>query len=610
MAKLSSYYTLCPLIDQQNLLGVEKDSDSGCAIVTLGRNIVIRYKLQDLKQVNSWTSKERLTTQVIYDQTESRYAAVFNENHVRVWSDEETDLEKVKRYKFSTPFHTILSLEGHPPVLVTQNGATASLEWALQNKKSWTSPGVLRENEKIVQCQLVSVNNGTYLCALTKAKAEHVYNYVTVGLKRSTYQEDPDQITRIELKRTSEDLMGHVVMQDNNNAYLLTLWSHGRLCRYTLTGSSSTPPPGALVTVVTTVSTKHPVVMTALNETTVAVYGADELEEGAVLMIYNVQFKLAQAVQKLKLYTKDAKLWKVEDKLLLAANRHLAIAPYRLAPQKIESLLGSSLRFKNNIKERNEDSEVMVVQESVVAKWDDHLGNAAAFSFKRLPKSLPKEALTLVNEGLSDAAIQQIIIPQLIERKDIQAIIWCLDNFNDIPEKLLVDLLAFCLKEPEQTFTPVKNGLSETQIKKSISLRRRTFLDKILNTSYSDICLLSYLKTGLSFNEVLTLLHYLIKKLDNETDEIKGSSPLCEKQLIIWATLLLDSHYQHYLLSQDPEILALFNKLDSILEARFQLIEELQNIRPMLERIAHGKPLKPTPKDFNKFYSIEEVKLY
>lgn len=45
MAKLFSYYTLCPLIDQQNLLGVERDSESGCAIVTLGRNIVIRYKV-------------------------------------------------------------------------------------------------------------------------------------------------------------------------------------------------------------------------------------------------------------------------------------------------------------------------------------------------------------------------------------------------------------------------------------------------------------------------------------------------------------------------------------------------------------------------------------
>lgn len=46
MAKLCSYYTISPLIDQQNLLGVEKDSNSGCAVITLGRNIIIRYKVK------------------------------------------------------------------------------------------------------------------------------------------------------------------------------------------------------------------------------------------------------------------------------------------------------------------------------------------------------------------------------------------------------------------------------------------------------------------------------------------------------------------------------------------------------------------------------------
>lgn len=45
MAKLYSYYTLCPLNDQQSLLGVEKDVDPGCAIITLDRNIAIRYKV-------------------------------------------------------------------------------------------------------------------------------------------------------------------------------------------------------------------------------------------------------------------------------------------------------------------------------------------------------------------------------------------------------------------------------------------------------------------------------------------------------------------------------------------------------------------------------------
>lgn len=46
MAKLCAYYSLCPLIDQTSLLGIAEDSTSGCVIVTLGKNIVIRYKVR------------------------------------------------------------------------------------------------------------------------------------------------------------------------------------------------------------------------------------------------------------------------------------------------------------------------------------------------------------------------------------------------------------------------------------------------------------------------------------------------------------------------------------------------------------------------------------
>ena len=46
MAKLCAYYSLCPLIDQTSLLGIAEDSTSGCVVVTLGKSIVIRYKVR------------------------------------------------------------------------------------------------------------------------------------------------------------------------------------------------------------------------------------------------------------------------------------------------------------------------------------------------------------------------------------------------------------------------------------------------------------------------------------------------------------------------------------------------------------------------------------
>lgn len=607
MAKLSSYYTLCPLIDQQTLLGVEKDKESGCAVVTLGRNIVIRYKLQDLKQISSWSSKERLTTQVIYDKSKQRYVAAFNERKIRVWSEEETDLNNVRGYKFLSPLYTILLYDDSSPILIQRNGATASLEWAIDNRKTWMSKGIIKAKEKLLDCQLIHLNGNTSLFCLTRI--EEVYNYVVVRLEDVTCLEKVDTVRRIELKRKSEALMGHVVIHHKNDAYLLTLWSHGRLYSHLLTGTSSDFESNKLVSVITNINTKYPVVMTHLNETTIAIYGADVTDEGAILMIYNVQFKSAQAVQKLKLYTNDAKLWKVEDKLLLAANRHLAVAPYHLAPQRIAAMLGSSLRFKND----NDADDIVVIQEATVAQWDKNRTISCARSMPslgRIPLNISKKIRAYLNEGWSDAAIQETLIPLLMESGDVASICWCLDTFKDLPEKLLVDLLTFTLKSPDKVFVPLQNGITDTTLKANISYSRDHFLDKVFSIGYSNVSLLPHLKIGLTFDQVLKLLEYLMCKLNEETDLLDDNSQPNDQQLYEWFCVLLDSHYQHYLLSQDTHILELFNRLDSILEEHFQFLQNLVNLRPMIDRTHNGKSLRSSSRKQNKFYSIEEIKLY
>lgn len=184
-------------------------------------------QLQDLKQISSWSSKERLTTQVIYDRSKERYAAAFNERKIRVWSEEEADLNNVKGYKFQSPLYAILQYCDLPPILVQQNGATASLEWAIANRKTWTSKGITKAKEKLLDCQLIHLNGKTSLFCLTKI--EEIYNYVVVKLEDVTCLERVDTIKRIELKRRSEDLVGHVVIHYKNNAYLLTLCMYDQL---------------------------------------------------------------------------------------------------------------------------------------------------------------------------------------------------------------------------------------------------------------------------------------------------------------------------------------------------------------------------------------------
>lgn len=546
--------------------------------------------MQDLKQIGNWSSKERLTTQVIYDRFKQCYVAAFNERKIRVWSEEEANLNNVKGYKFQSSIYAILQYDDLPPILVQQNGATASLEWAIANRKTWTSKGITKARENLLDCQLIFLNGRTSLFCLTKI--EEVYNYIIVKLEDGTCLEKADTLKRIELKRRSEDLVGHVVIHYKNNAYLLTLCmydqsldakfnyfffivrcisryhceiisgSHGRLYSHFLTGTSSDPESSKLISVITNINTNYPVVMMHLNETTIAVYGADVTDEGAILMIYNVQFKLVQAAQKLKLYTYDAKLWKVEDKLLLAANRHLTVAPYHLAPQRTAAMLGSSLCFKNN---ENDADDIMVIQEAAMTQWKDKNQKQAKHSLGQIPSNIPKQIRTYLNEGSSDIVIQEMIL-SLMESGDVASIRWCLDTFENLSEKLLVHLLEFTLNRPDKAFVPVQNGTADNKSKANNLYSKNSFLDKIFSIKYSTVSLLPHLKTGLTFDKVLKLLEYLMYKLNEEMDSLDNNLEPSDQQLYGWFCMLLDSHYQHYLLSQDPHVLELFNRLNSILE--------------------------------------------
>lgn len=46
MAKLHNYYILCPLIDQKSFLGVAENKEDEHVIVTLGRNVVNKYRVK------------------------------------------------------------------------------------------------------------------------------------------------------------------------------------------------------------------------------------------------------------------------------------------------------------------------------------------------------------------------------------------------------------------------------------------------------------------------------------------------------------------------------------------------------------------------------------
>jgi len=131
------------------------------------------------------------------------------------------------------------------------------------------------------------------------------------------------------------------------------------------------------------------------------------------------------------------------------------------------------------------------------------------------------------------------LLPQLLETKAVSELNWCIKYFTDVPETSLVQILLFCLENVNKTD---KEG------------PYHKLLNAILHAPFSDVCLLPCLRT-VPFHHILTLLHYLADEL--EADEPKVE--LCN--LVDWASLLLDAHYQRYLLSGDPQVLEILCRI-------------------------------------------------
>ncbi|XP_069688023.1 nucleolar protein 11-like isoform X1 [Periplaneta americana] len=580
MARLCAYYSLCPLIDQKSLLGVAEDSTSDCVIVTLGRNIVIRYKLLNQKQISSWSSKEKLSSPVIYDELGNQYIAVFNRNQLRIWSESEDNLDKIKKFKFQQHIHCVLSqLSGREPLIIFSNGATCLLSAALESRKiEIDRNSVLSANEVIEDCQLVTYETSTYITFFTRNSLKSAYFHV-VPVSRDVSS------VKVKVERENFQLMGQTTIQQDSSYNLLTLWSDGKLFSLTFLPEVDSKLPGTLVNIVRAVSTKHPVAMTDLSASHVAIYGADPSEEGASLIIYNVQFGVVQSRHHLKLFASPPRLWCTGTNLLITTAHNLVVVPYQLETQRLSSLIGAHC---SNVSQSEKDYDLQEMCQMDVNWITNGSAEQAQSETEQMPDTLKQQLQTLQDNGYPQSMMVQKLLPDLLETKSVTELHWCIKYFTDIPENSLVQMLQFCLD----------NGVDNSERGPYSEL-----LIAILHTTFNDVCLLPYLR-AIPFSQAMTLLQYLCDEFDTDGSNVELSN------VIDWTSLLLDAHYQRFVLSGDPQVQTLLCKLRELVHSQMTHVSELKKLQPLLQQFKQGELPIRKPQFVNKLYSIELLRLY
>ncbi|XP_075225525.1 nucleolar protein 11 isoform X2 [Lycorma delicatula] len=588
MARISSCYQLCPLIDQKSFFGVSSDSESGFVIVTLGKNMVIRYRLSDQKQVNSWNTKVRLSSPVLYDYRSGQYVGVFSMNTIRLWNETDVDLHKVKKYKFKTNIHCILSNgeRNLPLVIVFKNGCVLPLTpTSLHNRKNIEAisdnvaifddkSGVIIEDVHLLELDgnavvafIISDSSDNELMCHLMPLQSNLFTSVRCSFKYRQYPSDmhpADSETN-----NNKKLIGYAFI-NGDTLKLLTLWSDGSLYCLELYLSTvqdmNSEFPGQEIMKISIINCGLKVAILPLDNIGchIAVYGSDPSEEGALLAIVNIKHRLVQCKYDLKLYCTSPRLWSGgSTDLLLIIGRHLAVAHYRLVKQKLAALVGT------------QTDNILASSAVLSVNWQDQLHSSSNSSmltnndetdsidtvveFSKLNINAVKENICqLLNEGLSETGICERLLPIFIETKNTMSLIWLFNKLNDIPFHFVLETIKYCLKcidnttqMDEDNRLPLSLPLLDTNI---TSDPKVLLLSTLLTKVVPDIKTLSLIRQELSLSCSVSLVGYIIDLLTEYPGDVR---------LIEWANLLLDSHYQLYVISKDSNVIKTFKQLRS-----------------------------------------------
>lgn len=236
--------------------------------------------------------------------------------------------------------------------------------------------------------------------------------------------------------------------------------------------------------------------------------------------------------------------------------------------------------------------------------------------------------------GASEYEITEKLIPHIIATKSSKDLIHCLRRYSNISEKTLTSALKYavsCAEVDEETV--VSNGIEKEKISDmEMEIDSKTdypnvdvlfqddkksnfdLLNVVLSCSFDSVNILSYLRKNLDIGSAIFLLKHFNKILTSQNSDLLQNAMSCEnfdddRIILNWACLLIDSHYQQFVLSKDNSICDELTKLLELLREYTDNLKELGSFVPILHNLVQRKVVKNESK-YSQWYSIERVKLY
>jgi hypothetical protein len=208
---------------------------------------------------------------------------------------------------------------------------------------------------------------------------------------------------------------------------------------------------------------------------------------------------------------------------------------------------------------------------------------------------------TLEKNGHPESLICGQVIPQVLEKGDATAIQWILEYFEDIPERLLVQLLPSALaafESPDSDDVPIDITTTTGPQHIILAILKRPFdkqeMAKCLKClTYKDSQLfLSLLTKMLSGSCLLT-----------ENGQTMDENTLLLNKIMVWVGALLDAQYTNFVFTGETETI---DKMLKVVNDKISLMKEIERLGPLVDMMVNKTKYEPRPNP-KSIYRVEKV---
>ncbi|XP_076872002.1 nucleolar protein 11-like [Brachyhypopomus gauderio] len=350
MAALYEGYTLCGLVPTQEppesgIQGVELNGDDDQVLVTDSTRSVTVYKVSDKKPLGSWTVKQGqfISCPVIYNSQTKEYVAVTNHKVIRVWKDEDINLDQAFKATVSAEIYRVHSVSECEPVVLFRRGGVRHLDSLLAAPQQPVEE-VLREDEVIRWSTVVRTENQLVVLFSAEQGGEHCL-YVQRFSPNTLVKH------RVEVESPLSAPLSYAATIRQGNIHLLYWYPNGTVYESTITARPPTPavaeetralPRSLLLRLPVGRGELLSASALPLDEAHVAVVGVPHPSAGTgkdYLCLWNTHFQTLQASRELagKIY---GQVWCYSGKLFVTHGKTLSVVPFACHRSSLAAAMG------------------------------------------------------------------------------------------------------------------------------------------------------------------------------------------------------------------------------------------------------------------------------